>query len=68
MANSLDMNGLSLNDSKHAQDGPGPMPGGRSAYIPPHLRGQGRGPPMMDGAGPAPAAAGLNGSAWANNK
>ncbi|KAK4941342.1 DEAD-box ATP-dependent RNA helicase [Elasticomyces elasticus] len=67
MANSLDMNGLSLNDSKHAQGGPGPMPGGRSAYIPPHLRGQGRGPPMMDGAGPAPAAAGLNGSAWANN-
>ncbi|KAI1621273.1 ATP-dependent RNA helicase ded1 [Exophiala viscosa] len=67
MADSLNLNGLSLNDSKHAQGGPGPMPGGRSAYIPPHLRGQGRGPPMMDGAGPDPAAAGLNGSAWANN-
>ncbi|KIX00142.1 ATP-dependent RNA helicase ded1 [Rhinocladiella mackenziei CBS 650.93] len=71
MADSLNMNGLSLNDSKHA---PGrPMSGAR-AYIPPHLRGQAaRGPPMMgmDGTGPGPAPPagnqGLNGSAWANN-
>ena len=67
MADSLNMNGLNLHDSKHA-------PGGR-AYIPPHLRGQStRGPPppmmSMDGAGPGPAlngAQGLNGSAWATN-
>ncbi|ETI28755.1 ATP-dependent RNA helicase ded1 [Cladophialophora carrionii CBS 160.54] len=67
MADSLNMNGLSLNESRHA-------PGGRAAYIPPHLRGSSaRGPPPMmglDGAGPGPgpmAAQGLNGSAWANN-
>lgn len=70
MADSLNMNGLTLNESKHAPAGPG-MPGGPRTYIPPHLRGQSRGPPIMnvDGAGPAPAAnQGLNGSAWANNK
>jgi hypothetical protein len=77
MADSLNMNGLSLNDSKHGP--PANMPGGR-AYIPPHLRGQiTRGPPMNNfdgagaGAGPTPAGAaaasaqGLNGSAWATN-
>ncbi|KIW17874.1 ATP-dependent RNA helicase ded1 [Exophiala spinifera] len=72
MADSLNMNGLTLNESKHAPAGS--MPGGRT-YIPPHLRGQAsRGPPVMNvdgaGAGPAPAAAagpGLNGSAWASN-
>jgi hypothetical protein len=68
MAESLNMNGLNLGDSKHA---PAPnMPGGR-AYIPPHLRGQSRGPPVMnmDGAGPMPPAAAqsVNGGAWANN-
>ena len=74
MADSLNMNGLSLNDSKHAPGGP--MTG--RAYIPPHLRGQAaRGPSVMnmDGAGPGPGPApaapatnqGLNGSAWANN-
>ena len=70
MANHLNMNGLSLDDSKHAPNG---MGGGRSAYIPPHMRnapGGGR-PPMMnnlDGADPTPAGAhGLNGSAWATN-
>ena len=67
MADSLNMNGLSLQDSRHA-------PGGRAAYIPPHLRGQSaRGPPPMmgmDGAGPGPlpnGTQGLNGSAWATN-
>lgn len=72
MADSLNLNGLTLNESKHAPAGP-MVPGGRT-YIPPHLRGQAtRGPPVMNmdgaGAGPAPAAAGpgLNGSAWANN-
>ncbi|EXJ96481.1 hypothetical protein A1O1_01607 [Capronia coronata CBS 617.96] len=74
MADSLNVNGLSLNDSKHAPQGP--MIGGRSAYIPPHLRGSvaaPRGPPTtgMDGAGPQPAPQsgpqGLNGNAWANN-
>ncbi len=66
MANQLNMNGLSLNDSKHA----GGMPNGRPAYIPPHLRGQpGRsGPPPMDGPptlspGGDP---GLGASAWGN--
>lgn len=60
MADNLKMNGLSIND---AQNGPS-HPGGRSAYIPPHLRNQPRGPgpapvpgppPMgYDGAGPPP--------------
>ena len=59
MAESLNMNGLSLQDSKHAGNGIG---GGRSTYIPPHLRGAGRVPPPMgmDGAAPPP----MNGSAW----
>jgi len=71
MADQLSMNGLSLNDSKHA----GPQGGmnGRSAYIPPHLRGSGRGPPPsgppmgMDGAPPAGPNPGLQQSAWGNN-
>ncbi|KIW30653.1 ATP-dependent RNA helicase ded1 [Cladophialophora immunda] len=74
MADSLNMNGLSLNESKHAPGNPMPA----RAYIPPHLRGQSaRGPPVMGmdgaGAGPAPGPApnagnqGLNGSAWATN-
>jgi ATP-dependent RNA helicase DDX3X len=73
MADQLNVNGLSLNDSKHAGPPNGGMPGGRPAYIPPHLRGRGGPPPpmnSMDGAGPAPGpgpAAGLNGSAWASN-
>jgi ATP-dependent RNA helicase DDX3X len=59
MADSLNMNGLSLQDSKHASNG---MGGGRSTYIPPHLRGSAGGPPPMglDGAAPPP----MNGSAW----
>jgi hypothetical protein len=60
MAEQLNMNGLSLNESRHAPNGN--INGGRSAYIPPHLRGRG-GAPMDDG--PAP---GLAGSAWGNNQ
>ena len=66
MADQLNMNGLSLADSKHAAA----MPNGRPAYIPPHLRGQSlrSGPPPMDGPGTViPAAnSGLSSSAWAN--
>ena len=53
MADQLDMNQLSLNDSKHANGPPG---GGRS-YIPPHMRQSSRQmpPPMNDG---------MDGSAW----
>lgn len=68
MADSLNMNGLSMNEGPHHGGR------GRSAYIPPHLRGSSnRGPPppinQFDGADPTPAGAaaqGLNGSAWAN--
>ena len=64
MADQLNMNGLSLNDSKHANGGLGGMGTGRSTYIPPHMRGQpaaGGPPPMMDGPAPGEAAA------WGNN-
>ena len=68
MADQLDMNGLTLNDSKHANG----MPAGRPAYIPPHLRGQpgGGGPPPMDGPPTLPPGGnpGLGGSAWGNPK
>lgn len=60
------MNGLSLNDSKHAS---GP-PNGRPTYIPPHLRGQqGRsGPAPMDGPAALPPGGetGLSGGALGN--
>lgn len=53
MADQLNMNGLSL-DSQHGQ--------GRSAYIPPHMRGS-MPQPQMDG--PPPLMNGpTNGSAW----
>jgi ATP-dependent RNA helicase DDX3X len=63
MADQLNMNGLSLNESKHANGIPA-----RSAYIPPHMRGQAGGPPpmSMDGA-PHGSDLGLGGSAWGNN-
>ena len=67
MADPLSMNGLSLNDSKHANG----IHNGRSAYIPPHLRGQTRsGPPMgLDGmTPPAVGNPGLTGSAWGHNE
>lgn len=55
MADQLNMNGLSL-DGPHGQ--------GRSAYIPPHMRGMP--PPQMDGPpGPPPPMNGqMNGNAW----
>lgn len=59
MADQLNMNGLSLQDSQHASNG---FPGGRAAYIPPHARRTGGGP----GPGPQPngGPGGLDGSAW----
>lgn len=75
MADSLNMNGLSLKDSQHAPNG-GPQQNGfsgeRSAYIPPHMRGRGGAQPPaaapngFDG-GPAPMSNGMNSSAWAPN-
>lgn len=83
MAESLNMNGLSLKDSQHA-DPQGGQPNGfsgeRSAYIPPHMRQrasqappQAAAPNGYDGGpapapGPGPMANGLNGSAWAPQK
>ena len=56
MADQLNMGGLSL-DSQHGQ--------GRSAYIPPHMRGMpppqmGGPPPAMNGHANSP----INGNAW----
>jgi hypothetical protein len=69
MANQLNMNGLTLTDSKHAAAMPN-GPNGRPAYIPPHLRGQPvrGGPPPMDGPAALPPGGdpGLGGSAWGN--
>ena len=59
MADQLNMGALSLGDSQHAN-------GGRSTYIPPHLRGLPQPPPGMDGP-PLPAGGGINNSAWAAN-
>lgn len=53
MADQINMGGLSLADPQHAHGG---MGGGRSTYIPPHMRGvpppaaDGPPPPMMNGA------------------
>jgi ATP-dependent RNA helicase DDX3X len=44
MADQLNMGGLSLADSQHANGMTG-----RSTYIPPHMRGTNGGPPPMDG-------------------
>ncbi|KAI9851705.1 MAG: DEAD-box ATP-dependent RNA helicase [Thelocarpon superellum] len=69
MADQLNMNGLSLEDSQHANGFGGKQ---RSAYIPPHLRGSmGAGPqgppgppPGMDGPPPPMANGAMNGNAW----
>ncbi|KAI9890017.1 MAG: DEAD-box ATP-dependent RNA helicase [Vezdaea aestivalis] len=80
MADQINMNGLSLDDSQHANGyagGPGLNQGGsRPAYIPPHMRGKpGSGPvpmagPPMDGPimnnGGAPA--NMQGNAWAGGQ
>ena len=58
MADHLNMGGLSLGDSQHANGI------GRSAYIPPHLRGMGAAPPGMDGPPPPAMNGGMNASAW----
>lgn len=73
MADQVNMAGLSLKDSQHAPpaDHQGPQSNGfgeRSAYIPPHMRQRGGGPPQQgpngfDG-GPAPVPNGTNNSAW----
>lgn len=57
MADQLNMGGLSLENQQHGHTNG--MGGGRSAYIPPHMRGgqmDGPAPPMVNG-----SAAGLNG-------
>lgn len=65
MADQLNMAGMSLQDSQHAPK-PGQQNGGfqeRSAYIPPHMRGQ-RGPapgPPGGFSGPPPGAMNGNG-------
>lgn len=65
MADQLNMNNLSLKDSQHAPNGQANGGFERTAYIPPHMRGRG-GPPSSDGFdNAAPAANGMNGSAWA---
>lgn len=63
MADQINMGGLSLGESQHANG-----IGGRSAYIPPHLRGANGAPagppPGMDGPPPPMMNGGMNGSAW----
>lgn len=66
MADQLNMNNLSLQDSQHAPK-PGQQAGGfgqgRSAYIPPHMRQQrAHGPPAgFDGPPPGPPMNGYGG-------
>ncbi|OQO09039.1 ATP-dependent RNA helicase [Cryoendolithus antarcticus] len=70
MADQINMNGLSLQDSQHAPKGGAGQPNGafeRSAYVPPHMRNAPRGAPNGAPAafdGPPPGANGTNGSAW----
>ena len=73
MADQLNMNGLSLNGSQHANGGPG-FSQGRQSYIPPHMRGSSKpgpgpapGPGGLDGT-PMSGGPGMNGSAWGPNK
>ncbi|KAI9788673.1 MAG: DEAD-box ATP-dependent RNA helicase [Peltula sp. TS41687] len=61
MAEQLNMAGLTLADSKHANGYAG-SPAQRAAYIPPHLRAAAGGPPGPPGMdGPPPM---MNGSPW----
>ena len=60
MADQLSMSGLSLEGSQHANG-----IGGRSAYIPPHLRGVPQPPPGMEAPRPPVVNGGMNASAWA---
>ena len=60
MGDQLNMGSLSLGESQHANG-----IGGRSAYIPPHLRGASGGPPPgMDGPPPPMMNNAMNGNAW----
>ena len=62
MADQLNMGGLSLADSQHANTN---GISGRSTYIPPHMRGVAQGPPpSMDGAPPSHMNGNLNNSVW----
>jgi ATP-dependent RNA helicase DDX3X len=64
MADQLNMNSLSINESHHAPNGGQ----ARSAYIPPHMRGVAHpppGPPPAAAGGPGPAPGGMGASAWA---
>ena len=67
MADQLNMTGLTLADSRHANGFAIPPGGQRAAYIPPHLRSTAGGPPGppagMDG--PPPMMNGTtNGGPW----
>ncbi|KAI9809879.1 MAG: DEAD-box ATP-dependent RNA helicase [Sarcosagium campestre] len=74
MADQINMNGLSLEESKHANGFAGPGGKSRPAYIPPHMRGVGGPPgppgppgplPGMDAPAPIPnGGAPPNGNAW----
>ena len=62
MADQLNIGTLSLADSQHASGG---MAGGRSAYIPPHMRGVPSGGPPQGMDGPPPVMNGVGGDvAW----
>lgn len=61
MADQINLGGLTLADSQHANG-----IGGRSAYIPPHMRGTNSGPPPgMDGPPPPMVNGGdINSNVW----
>ena len=64
MADQLNMNGLSLEESKHANGFAAPGNKPRPAYIPPHLRGAMAGPPGPQGPqGPPGPPPGMDGPA-----
>ncbi|KAJ4411051.1 DEAD-box ATP-dependent RNA helicase [Didymella pomorum] len=74
MAEQLDMGRLNINDSQHAPQQNGFGHQERSAYIPPHLRGRGggpppvnNGPPPVNGGGPGPWGPGPQQGGYDNN-